>query len=106
MTGSPGGSKIISANMQAVLNVVEFGMNIADAVVAPRIHHQWRPDVLELESGISPDTVRLLIQQGHHVDAGERSPGMGSLQTIMWRDGLFYGFSDPRRPGAGAVGID
>jgi gamma-glutamyltranspeptidase/glutathione hydrolase len=106
MTGSPGGSKIISANMQAVLNVLEFGMNIADAVVAPRIHHQWRPDVLQLESGISPDTVRLLIEKGHHVDAGERSPGMGSLQTVMRKDGLFYGFSDPRRPGAGAVGID
>lgn len=106
MTGSPGGSKIISANMQTVLNVLEFGMNIADAVVSPRIHHQWRPDVLQLESGISPDTVRLLMLKGHNIDANERSPGMGSLQTVMWQDGLFYGFSDPRRPGAGAVGID
>ena len=106
MTGSPGGSKIISANMQMVLNVLEFGMNIADASVAPRIHHQWKPDVLEIEAGISPDTVSLLVSKGQKIKFSQRSAGMGSLQTVMWKDGLFYGFSDPRRPGAGAVGID
>ena len=106
MTGSPGGSKIISANMQMVLNVLEFGMNIADASVAPRIHHQWKPDVLEIEAGISPDTVSLLISKRQKIKFSQRSAGMGSLQTVMWKDGLFYGFSDPRRPGAGAVGID
>ena len=106
MTGSPGGSKIISANMQMVLNVVEFGMNIADAAVAPRIHHQWKPDVLEIESGISPDTVSRLIDRGQNINFSQRSAGMGSLQTVMWRDGVFYGYSDPRRPGAGAVGVD
>ena len=106
MTGSPGGSKIISANMQMVLNVLEFGMNIADAAVAPRIHHQWRPEVLEVESGISPDTVSRLIDKGHNINFSQRSTGMGSLQTVMWKDGIFYGYSDPRRPGAGAVGVD
>ena len=106
MTGSPGGSKIISANMQMVLNVLEFGMNIADAAVSPRVHHQWRPDVMEIESGISPDTVQLLIDKGHQINFSQRSAGMGSLQTVMWQDGLFYGYSDPRRPGAGAVGVD
>jgi len=106
MTGSPGGSKIISANMQMVLNVLEFGMNIADAAVAPRIHHQWRPDVLEIESGISPDTVARLIEKGQNINFSQRSAGMGSLQTVMWKDGLFYGYSDPRRPGARAVGVD
>ena len=106
MTGSPGGSKIISANMQMVLNVVEFGMNIADAAVAPRIHHQWRPDVLEIESGISPDTVSRLIDRGQNINFSQRSAGMGSLQTVIWSDGVFYGYSDPRRPGAGAVGVD
>ena len=106
MTGSPGGSKIISANMQMVLNVVEFGMNIADAAVAPRIHHQWKPDVLEIESGISPDTVSRLIDRGQNINFSQRSAGMGSLQTVMWSDGVFYGYSDPRRPGAGAVGVD
>ena len=106
MTGSPGGSKIISANMQMVLNVVEFGMNIADAAVAPRIHHQWKPDVLEIESGISPDTVSRLIDRGQNINFSQRSAGMGSLQTVMWLNGVFYGYSDPRRPGAGAVGVD
>ncbi|WP_439106862.1 gamma-glutamyltransferase [Congregibacter sp.] len=106
MTGSPGGSKIISANMQMVLNVLEFGMNIADATVAPRIHHQWQPDVMQIESGISPDTVTRLIDLGHNISFSKRSAGMGSLQTVMWRDGLFYGYSDPRRPGAGAVGVN
>ncbi|MEM6485236.1 MAG: gamma-glutamyltransferase [Pseudomonadota bacterium] len=106
MTGSPGGSRIISTNMQMVLNVLEFGMNIADAAAAPRIHHQWRPDILRIESGISPDTVSILLDRGHNVEAGARSSGMGSLQTVMWRDGLFYGYSDPRRPGARAVGVD
>ena len=91
MTGSPGGSKIISANMQMVLNVVEFGMNIADAAVAPRIHHQWKPDVLEIESGISPDTVSRLIDRGQNINFSQRSAGIGKLadghvvrRRILW----------------------
>ncbi len=106
ITGSPGGSKIISANMQMVLNVLEYGMNIADAAVAPRVHHQWQPDVLEIESGISPDTVSILIEKGQNINFSQRSAGMGSLQSVMWSDGLFHGYSDPRRPGAKAVGVD
>lgn len=106
MTGSPGGSKIISANMQMVLNVLEYGMNIGDAAVAPRIHHQWYPEELLLESGISPDTIKLLRKKGHKINFTRNSSVMGSLQTVMSKDGQFYGYSDPRRPGAGAVGVD
>jgi gamma-glutamyltranspeptidase / glutathione hydrolase len=106
LTGTPGGSKIISANMQMVLNVLEYGMNIADASVAPRIHHQWFPDQLQTESGISPDTIAILRQKGHKISFSKSSVSMGSLQTVMWKDGLFYGYSDPRRPGALAVGVD
>tara|TARA_R110002094_G_scaffold17420_7_gene28907 strand:- start:201 stop:722 length:522 start_codon:yes stop_codon:yes gene_type:complete len=106
MTGTPGGSKIISANMQMVLNVLEYGMNIGDASVAPRIHHQWFPDQLLLESGISPDTITLLRQKGHKINFSKSSAGMGSLQTVMSKDGMFYGYSDPRRPGAKAVGVE
>lgn len=106
ITGTPGGSKIISANMQMVLNVLEYGMNIADASVVPRIHHQWQPDVLEIESGISPDTVSLLMEKGQNINFSKRSAGMGSLQSVMWKDDVFYGYSDPRRPGAKAVGVD
>lgn len=106
MTGSPGGSKIISANMQMVLNVLEYGMNIGDAAVAPRIHHQWYPEELLLESGISPDTIKLLRDKGHKINFTRNSSVMGSLQTVMSKDGQFYGYSDPRRPGAGAVGVN
>ncbi|UTW44592.1 gamma-glutamyltransferase [bacterium SCSIO 12696] len=102
LTGSPGGSKIISTVMQLILNVLEFEMNLADATHAPRIHHQWSPDTLSLEPGISPDTVEKLTAMGHPVKA---SKTMGSLQSILYRDGLFFGYSDTRRPGAETVGV-
>ena len=101
LTGSPGGSRIITTNLQLILNVLAHGMNIADATVASRMHHQWYPDELHLESGFSPDTIRLLRERGHTI---RFAPAMGSLQTVMYADGLFYGYSDPRRPGAKSVG--
>src|SRR5207344_3327419 len=55
--GAPGGSRIISAVLQVILNVIDFEMNAQDAVDAPRFHHQWAPDKLYLERGISPDTI-------------------------------------------------
>ena len=103
LTGSPGGSKIISTVMQLILNVLAFDMNLADATHAPRIHHQWSPDKLSMEPGISPDTVKLLKALGHKV---ETSKTMGSLQSILFRDGLFFGYSDTRRPGAKTVGVE
>ena len=66
--GAPGGPRIISAVLQVILNVIDFGMNIQDAIDAPRIHHQWRPDRLDVEKGISPDTIALLKQRGHHIE--------------------------------------
>ena len=50
------------------------------------IHHQWKPDILEIEAGISPDTVSLLIDRGQKIKFSQRSAGMGSLQTVMWKD--------------------
>ncbi|MEM7416243.1 MAG: gamma-glutamyltransferase [Gemmatimonadota bacterium] len=102
LTGSPGGSRIITTNMQLLVNVLGHGMNIADATVRPRIHHQWQPDRLEIESGFGPDAVRMLIDRGHNVVAGR---AMGSLQTVLFDGELFYGFSDPRRPGALSLGF-
>ena len=101
VTGSPGGSQIITSVMQMIVNVIDHGMNIADATHAPRIHHQWLPDELRLESGISPDTVRLLEARGHRIVPSE---GMGSLQSAGFFDELYRGASDPRRPQAGSVG--
>jgi gamma-glutamyltranspeptidase/glutathione hydrolase len=81
--------------------VIDHSMNIADATDQPRLHHQWLPDVLELEAGFSPDTIRLLQARGHTLKTGARS--MGSLQTVALKDGLFRGASDTRRPHAGAT---
>lgn len=100
-TGSPGGSRIITTVLQMIVNVIDHGMNIADAASFPRMHHQWYPDELELESGFSPDTIRLLEIRGHAVEPSSRT--MGSLQTVALKDGLFRGASDPRRPNSGAV---
>jgi gamma-glutamyltranspeptidase / glutathione hydrolase len=66
--GAPGGSRISTAVLQVILNVIDFGMNVQDAVDAPRVHHQWLPDTLSLERGISPDTVTLLKSRGYDVD--------------------------------------
>ena len=66
--GAPGGSRIITAVLQVFLNVVDFGMNIQQAIEAPRFHHQWKPDVLSVEEGFSPDTITLLKARGHTVD--------------------------------------
>jgi gamma-glutamyltranspeptidase / glutathione hydrolase len=66
--GAPGGSRISTAVMQVILNVIDFGMNVQDAVDAPRVHHQWLPDKLSLERGVSPDTVALLKSRGYDVD--------------------------------------
>ena len=100
-TGSMGGSRIIMGVLQTIVNIVDHGMNIAEAAAAPRMHHQWLPDELHLEPGFSPDTIRILRERGHDVLDSRYS--MGSTQTVSWQDGLFRGASDPRRPEAAAV---
>ncbi len=100
-TGSPGGSRIITTTLQIIMNVVDHGMNIAAATAASRIHHQWLPDKLRVETGISDDTLDSLSAMGHHIDVGN---AMGSTQTVMRMDGGFFGAADPRRVGAKAQG--
>jgi gamma-glutamyltranspeptidase/glutathione hydrolase len=100
-TGSPGGSTIITIVLQMVLNTIDFEMNIAEATAVPRMHHQWFPDILFVEPGVSIDTVRLLKKMGHKTKS---SRTMGSTQSIMPIDGNFYGASDPRRPDAKTIG--
>jgi gamma-glutamyltranspeptidase/glutathione hydrolase len=100
--GSPGGSRIITTVLQAVVNVIDHEMNLAEAINAPRMHHQWMPDVLQLESGFSPDTIGILKRRGHEVKITRFS--MGSVQAVGVRDGIFVGASDLRRPNAGSVG--
>jgi len=101
VTGSPGGSRIITTVLQVVVNVVDFGMNIAEAVAAPRIHHQWKPDALVVEHGFSPDTLKLLLDKGHRVQPGRTS---GSANSIMVTKAGLQGASDPRQRGTAALG--
>jgi gamma-glutamyltranspeptidase/glutathione hydrolase len=102
VTGSPGGSRIITTVLQVIMNVIDHGMNIAAATVAPRVHHQWRPDRLRIETGLSPDTLELLAGRGFDILP---SFAMGSTQSILRRaDGTLTGYSDPRRPGALTLG--
>ena len=102
VTGTPGGSRIISMVTQVIIDMVDFNMNPAEAVAAPRMHHQWLPDVLRVEQGVSPDTASLLETMGHDVKTSYAS---GSVQSIMITpEGLLAGASDPRRPGAGVAG--
>ena len=98
--GSPGGSRIITTVLQVALNVMDHDMNIAQAVHSPRIHHQWLPEVLMIESGFGPDTERLLIEKGYKLYP---STTMGSVQAIMKEGDYFYGSADPRRPSAGVA---
>jgi gamma-glutamyltranspeptidase/glutathione hydrolase len=88
--------------LQTVLNTMEFDMNVATAASEPRIHHQWMPDVLQMEEGFSPDTVRLLQAMGHPVNISGRTTG--HTTSIMLRDGWLFGASDPRRPGGWVAG--
>jgi len=100
-TGSPGGPRIISTVLQMLVNVIDHGMGIAEASAAPRLHHQWFPDEALLERGYSPDTVRILESRGHNVV--RIGSLFTSLQTVEFKDGLFRGASDPRRPDGAAV---
>lgn len=99
--GAPGGPRIITAVLQVLLNVIDFRMNIQDAVDAPRFHHQWKPDKLYLEAGISPDTVALLEHMGHQVDY---SPGvvLARINAILSDGGWLQGAADPRWTGKAA----
>ncbi|MEQ9617679.1 MAG: gamma-glutamyltransferase [Deltaproteobacteria bacterium] len=101
VTGSPGGSLIITTVLQILTNVIDFGMNISQATNAVRVHHQWLPDELRAEEGLSGDTAKLLTRMGYKIITGNT---MGSAQSIMRAGGFLYGASDPRRPGGVAEG--
>ena len=101
ITGSPGGSRIITTTLQVIMNVIDHGMNIAEATHAPRIHHQWLPDELRIEEGISRDTINVLEQRGHKITVKN---AMGSTQSILVTEDGLFGASDPRRVGALTLG--
>ncbi len=101
VTGSPGGSRIITIVLQTILDVVEHDMNVAEAAANVRIHHQWQPDELRVERGLSLDTIRLLEGKGHRVRV---QPTIGSVQSISRSGGWLMGASDPRQRGSATLG--
>lgn len=100
--GAPGGSRIITAVLQVLLNVIDFGMNIQEAIDFPRVHHQWKPDRLDIERGISPDTIVLLKKDGYNME--EAKPVViARVEAILLADGWLQGGHDERGSGK-AVG--
>ncbi|WP_299236599.1 gamma-glutamyltransferase [uncultured Halomonas sp.] len=102
VTGSPGGSRIITTTLQVLMNVIDHGMNIQSAVSAPRMHHQWLPDEIRTEAGFSPDTLELLRERGHTIS---QQSAMGAAQSILIEDEMYYGGADPRRSTSSAIGL-
>jgi gamma-glutamyltranspeptidase/glutathione hydrolase len=100
--GAPGGPRIITAVLQVILNVVDFGMNVQDAIDAPRFHHQWQPDRLSMERGFSPDTITLLKARGHDVDELGVARVSSAVEAIINDGGWLQGATDGRRPGKAA----
>jgi hypothetical protein len=101
VTGTPGGSRIITTVLQVLLNVIDHGMNIAEAVAAPRVHRQWLPDRVQAEQGLSPDTVRRLEAKGHKVTI---AAALGSANSILVTPEGLTGAAGPRQRGTPAEG--
>jgi gamma-glutamyltranspeptidase/glutathione hydrolase len=101
VTGSPGGSRIITTVLQVILNVIDRGLPIADAVAQPRLHNQWLPDEVMVEGGFAPDLLHALEARGHHLVEAQRGTSANSI--LATPDG-FAGAADGRSRGALAVG--
>ena len=101
VTGSPGGSRIITTVLQVICNVIDRGLPIAEAVAAPRLHNQWLPDEVMVERRLSPDLIDALEARGHHVVPAP--PGTSANSILVTPQG-FAGAADPRTHGALAAG--
>jgi gamma-glutamyltranspeptidase/glutathione hydrolase len=94
--GSPGGPTIINTVAEVLVNVLDFKMNVADAVDFPRFHHQWIPDRLQVERGVSPDTIERLKTRGHKIEVVR---AQGEVAAIVVDSGWLEGAADPRTEG-------
>jgi len=101
VTGTPGGSRIISAVLQIVVNALDYKMDVAAAVAAPRVHHQWMPDEVRAEHGFPQETLDALKARGHHVIV---PLGQTSANSIAVTPTGLLGAPDPRTRGAEAAG--
>ena len=106
VTGTRGGRRIINIVLLTILNVIDFGMNIQEAVDALRFHHQWLPDRIDYERyGLSPDTITLLETRGHRL---QESRSQGTVEAILFNveEDLLEGAMDRRVPDGAAIGYD
>jgi len=105
-TGSPGGSTIITTTLQVIVNVIDHGMDIDDAVSLPRFHHQWQPDVIRFDKfALNPDTQEKLRRMGHQeLVESTYGRGIGDANSILYKDDMIMGIKDPRNDGL-AVGF-
>lgn len=100
--GAAGGPTIITQTLLAISNIIDHGMKPAEALAAPRFHHQWAPAELKIESAFGPETLKTLSDQGHTLS---ESPGFGACQAILWdpETSALLPAHDPRVPGKAAV---
>ena len=101
VTGSPGGSRIITTVLQVISNVIDRGMPIAEAVAEPRLHAQWSPEEVFVEPGFTPDLLRALADRGHKL--AQPPPGTSANSILLTPQGL-VGAADGRTRGALAAG--
>jgi len=101
VTGSPGGSRIISTVLQVIVNVLDYHMDVAAAVAAPRLHHQWLPDEVRIERGFPEATLEALKAKGHHI---VEPMGQTSANSIEVTPAGLLGAPDPRTRGSEAAG--
>ncbi|CCD88055.1 Gamma-glutamyltranspeptidase precursor [Contains: Gamma- glutamyltransferase large chain; Gamma-glutamyltransferase small chain] [Bradyrhizobium sp. ORS 285] len=101
VTGSPGGSRIISTVLQVIVNVLDYQMDVRQAVTAPRLHHQWMPDEVRVEKGFSDAVLADLRARGHKI---EEPMGRTSANSILVTTDGLVGAPDPRSKGATAAG--
>ena len=101
VTGSPGGSRIITAVLQIIVNTLDFRMSVADAVAAPRLHHQWLPDEVWAENGLPPSLLKALETRGHKIVPRIWGTSANSIQI---GPKALIGAADTRTRGALAAG--
>ena len=94
VVGAAGGPRIISATLQTILNVLDFHMPVKSAVDAPRVHHQWLPDRLNVEAKIGAAEKKALQQRGHVL---REQVELGVVQAITWQGSTMSGAADPRK---------
>jgi gamma-glutamyltranspeptidase/glutathione hydrolase len=105
VVGSPGGRTIINTVLLTILNVVDHGMNVQQAVDAPRFHHQWLPDRIAYEKfGLSPDTIAALQARGHTLYESQGAQGVAQAILVNAKEGLLEGGADRRAPDSAAAG--